>query len=137
MELCLRNDLVIQCNICGKVHVIDKDSLDVNTYSYERQMGAEVEYDFDGECQCDNCRNWLSYSVRGYEYPVGCLNYDSYECRGGQFVQPPTVEVRYFEFDYDAYEEDYIYSEVCTARSNIERVLDNNKNIYNLTSREF
>ena len=31
---------------CGSIHVIDKDSLDVDTYSYERNMGDEVEYDF-------------------------------------------------------------------------------------------
>ena len=71
MELELKNDLVIQCDECGAVHIIDKDSLDVDTYAYERNMGAEVEYDFIGECNCDQCGNFLHYIVRGYEYPVG------------------------------------------------------------------
>ena len=49
MELFLENDLIIQCDKCGTVHIIDKDSLDVDTYSYERNMGGEVEYNFVGE----------------------------------------------------------------------------------------
>lgn len=137
MELGLVNNLVIQCNNCGKIHVIDKDSLEVNTCSYERQMGSEIEYNFDGESQCDNCGNCLHYSVRAFEYPVGALNYDDCECSGGHFAQSPEVAVRYYEFDYDENDEEYIYSEVCEAQTNIERILENNAAMYDLTSREF
>lgn len=33
--------------------VIDKDSLDVEACSYERNMGNEVKYVFVGECFCE------------------------------------------------------------------------------------
>lgn len=137
MQFELTNDLVVQCDSCGKVHIIDKDSLELNVSSYERSMGDEVEYDFDGECDCDGCGNWLRYSVRVFEYPVGALNYDSCECHGGHFVQRPEFAVNYYEFGYDPYEEDYIFLDVSQACINIDRVLFNSENVYNLSSREF
>lgn len=137
MQLTLVNDLVIQCSNCGKVHVIDKDSLELNTSSYERQMGEEVECDLEGDCLCDNCGNYMQYKVRGFEYPVGCLNYDDSECYGGKFMQSPTVGVNYYEFDYDDSDEEYIYADVNIAYLNIDRILKNNKEVYNLSSREF
>lgn len=82
----LENDLLIQCN-CGEIIEVDKDSLDVNTYSYERQMGEEIEYDFFGECICDNCGRDISYKVFGYEYPAGAFNYSNFESYGGKFLR--------------------------------------------------
>lgn len=137
MELELANDLVIQCDKCGTVHVIDKDSLDVNTYSYERNMGDEIEYDFVGECDCDQCGNFLQYTVRGYEYPVGALNYADYECTGGHFLQSPEVDVNYCEFDYAEDDEKEIREEVNRACVNIFRILDDEEAVYRLSSREF
>lgn len=137
MQLELVNDLVVQCDGCGKVHVIDKDSLDLNVLSYERQMGDEIEYDFNGECLCDKCGNYLQYSVRGYEYPVGALNYEASECSGGHFVQPPEFGVDYIEFEYDFRDEEYISSNVERACINIDRVLQDNGEVYNLSSRDF
>lgn len=101
MQLGLANDLLIQCDSCGKVHVIDKESLELNIMSYGRKMGEEIEYDFDGGCQCVKCGTYLRYSVRGFEYPVGALNYDNCECQGGHFVQSPEVAVDYCEFEYN------------------------------------
>lgn len=133
----LEHDLVVCCDNCGEVHIIDKDSLDVSTYSYERQMGAEIEYYFDGECQCTKCGNYLRYTVRGFEYPVGALNYDDSECQGGHFVQSPSIAVDYYEFDYDYYDEDNIYEDVCKVDHNIDRILQDNAEAYNLSPREF
>lgn len=42
----LENDLVVQCEVCGHVQLIEKDSLDMDSYSYERNMGEEIEYVF-------------------------------------------------------------------------------------------
>lgn len=133
----LANDLVIQCEMCGTVHVIDKDSLELNVSSYERNMGDEIEYHFEGECGCDKCRNYLRYVIRGYEYPVGALNYEDSECFGGHFVQSPELAVDYYEFEYDSYDEENIYSDVNQAYINIDRILYNKEEVYNLTSREF
>ena len=137
MELGLANDLIIKCDECGSIHVINKDSLDVEKYSYERNMGDEVEYDFVGECCCEECGNHMQYTVRAYEYPVGALNYDDYESRGCIFAQEPSIEVNYFEFDYDDYDEEEITADISRACSNIFKILQNREEIYNLSSREF
>ncbi|GAA4293702.1 hypothetical protein GCM10023142_30060 [Anaerocolumna aminovalerica] len=112
MQMELANDLVVQCEECGTVHVIHKDSLDLNVSSYERNMGDEIEYHFEGECRCDECGNYLRYVVRGYEYPVDTLNYEDRECCGGHFVQPPELAVDYYEFEYDSCDKEKIYSDV-------------------------
>ena len=137
MELELENDLIIQCNGCGLVHIVDKDSLDVDTYSYERNMGDEVEYDFVGECCCDECGNHMQYVIRAYEYPVGALNYDDYESKGCSFVQAPSIEVNYFGFDYEYYDEEEINVEVNRTCINIFKVLQDTEEMYNLSPREF
>lgn len=137
MELGLENDLIIKCNECDLIHVIDKDSLEVDTYSYERNMGAEIEYNFTGECCCENCGNDMHFIVKAYEYPVGALNYEDYESQGCTFVQEPSIEVNYFEFDYDEYDEEEISTDVNRACINISKTLQNREEIYNLSSREF
>lgn len=137
MELDVINDLVIQCEKCGEIHIIDRNSLEIYTYTDERSMGTATEYDFVGESVCYNCGNRMCYTVKGYEYPVGCLNYEDYESEGCLFIQEPSVEVNYFEFEYTPYEEEYISNEVGRARINIERILVNNERIYDLTPRDF
>ncbi len=136
MQLELINDLIIQCDKCGTIHIIDKDSLDINTYSYERNMGDEIEYNFVGECSCENCDNYMQYMIRAYEYPVGALNYENYESEGCGFVQEPSVAVNYFEFDYEGYDEE-INEEINRAYININRILQDQNELYNISSREF
>lgn len=137
MELGLANDLIIQCDECGSIYIIDKDSLDVDTYSYERNMGDEVEYIFVGEYCCEECGNRMHYTVRAYEYPVGALNYEDYESRGCTFAQAPSIAVNYYEFDYEYYDEEEISAEVNRACINIFKVLHDREEIYNLSPREF
>ena len=137
MELFLENDLIIQCDKCGTVHIIDKDSLDIDTYSYERNMGDEVEYNFVGETDCDKCGCNLKYSVRAYEYPVGALNYTDNECEGGHFLQSPEIGVAYYEFDYDYQDEEEISENVNQACENVFSALNDKNALYSLTSREF
>ncbi len=133
----LINDLIVQCERCRKVHVIVKYSLDLHISSYEKNMGDEIEYYFEGESQCDECGNYLQYNVRGYEYPVGALNYEHSECWGGHFVQPPELAVDYYEFEYDYSNEEKIYADVNQACINIDRILYNQEEVYNLSAREF
>lgn len=137
MELGLANDLIIKCDDCDSIYKIDKDSLDVSTYSYERNMGDEVEYNFVGEHRCEECGNSMEYTVKAYEYPVGALNYEDYESNGCTFVQEPSITVNYYEFDYAYYDEKAISTEVNRACSNIFTVLSDQEEIYNLSSREF
>ena len=86
--------------------MIEADDLECETYVYDRPMGEEIEYNFRGEICCDECHAWIDFIIRGYEYPVGAFNFSDFECRGGYFIDEPTVEIDY-EFDPDYYEEAY------------------------------
>lgn len=137
MDLELVNDLIIQCDKCGMIHIIDRDSLDINTYSYERKMGAEIEYNFIGDCYCENCGNYMQYTIRAYEYPIGALNYESYESNGCTFAQEPSVEVIYFEFDFEDFEEEIIGAEIHRTYININKIIQNQDAVYDISPREF
>lgn len=77
----LENDLVVQCEVCGHVQLIEKDSLDMDSYSYERNMGEEIEYVFSGECQCEYRKFAVSSIAKDkntrifYKICVKCLLY--------------------------------------------------------------
>lgn len=79
--------------------------------------GARDRYDFHEESQCDNCGNYLRYSIRGFEYPVGCLNCNDCECNVGVFIKSPEVDVNYYEFDYD--EDDKDIPVICGEKTSV------------------
>ena len=117
----ISKDLIIRCNDCGKILIIDKDTLDCDFTSDERPMGAEIEHHFFGECQCE-CGNNLTYSIFAYEYPVEVFNYLRYECEGGIFKQEPTIDIDYW-FDFDEYEENDICEDVQATQQYLEKTL--------------
>lgn len=125
------DDFYIKCNECNHVTRIETDSLEYNTSTYERSMGAEIEYDFYGEICCEKCQSWVDFNIRGYEYPAGAFNYSDCDCNGGEFVSKPTVEISY-EFD-DCYG-DYAYKEYIEAESILEY---HREQIKNMSSRDF
>ena len=126
----LENNILIQCD-CGNVIEVDKDYFETDTYSYERSMGEEIEYDFACDCTCENCGRDLLIKIIGYEYPAGAFNYSSHECEGGQFLQEPSVGIEYYEFE--DIDEDVVYEEVSEA----ERIIEQKERIRNMSSRDF
>ena len=129
----LLNDVVIQCEECGNIIVIKKEYLDAETSSYERQMGPEIVYDIYEECDCEECGNNIKYRISGYEYPVGCFNYEDNEIHGGQFLEKPNMGIVYqVEFD-----EESIASFLPQVEENINRILNDKRSVYQLTPREF
>ena len=129
----LLNDVVIQCEECGNIIVIKKEYLDAETSSYERQMGPEIVYDIYEECDCEECGNNIKYRISGYEYPVGCFNYEDNEIHGGQFLEKPNMGIVYqVEFD-----EESIASFLPQVEENIYRILNDKRSVYQLTPREF
>ena len=85
------NDFYIKCNKCNHISLVETAGLDYDTSVYDRPMGEEIEYTFNGEICCEKCHSWIEFSIRGYEYPVGAFNYSDAECHGGEFVDEPTV----------------------------------------------
>ena len=93
----ISKEIVIKCDKCGKVNIIDKNDFDVNTFSSERQMGTEVTHEFSAESNCSECNNDFNCIVRVYEYPIGALNYTDNDCDGGIFIVAPQIETYYEE----------------------------------------
>ena len=126
MYMELLNDVVIQCEECGNTIVIKKEYLDAETSSYERQMGPEIVYDIYEECDCEECGNKIKYRISGYEYPVGCFNYEDNEIHGGQFLEKPNMGIVYqVEFD-----EESIASFLPQVEENIHRILNDKRFVY-------
>lgn len=59
------------CGNCGNKMIIQWEVEFTN--SYERQMGAELEYIGDSEEVCSECGNEIFASIQINEYPVGTL----------------------------------------------------------------
>ena len=127
----ISEDMNVKCDACGHVTLVAADSLDCETYAYDRPMGDEIEYDFRGEIFCEECGSMITLSIRGYEYPVGAFNYSSFECHGGEFVSDPQAEIVY-EFDFDYYDD--AYDEYEKAQLLLEY---NRRQIENMSHREF
>lgn len=124
-------DFFVKCDACGHITLVEADSLDCETYIYDRPMGDEVEYNFRGEFCCEECRSWITLSICGYEYPIGAFNYSSFECSGGEFVSNPQIDIVY-EFDFNYYDD--AYDEYDKAQVLLEY---NKRQIENLSHREF
>ena len=137
MEIGLAGELIIKCLDCGAEYRIHIDSLDEETFAYERNMGDEVEHDFYGECQCEDCGNVMRFTIKAFEYPVGALNYCDEESDGCEILESPETVVNYYDSDFDYYEEEGIRQQVSGACANIERVLRDKEAIYDITPREF
>lgn len=138
MEIGLDGELIIKCENCGAEYRIDLDSLDEECYvGEERGMGEEVEHNFIGECQCESCGNELNYSIQIFEYPVGAINYCGKDSARCEILVSPEPAVKYYDCDFDFYEEEEIRQEVNRACLNIDRVLENKNVMYQLTPREF
>lgn len=127
----VNNDFYIKCANCGHVTQVEADSLECDTMSYERPMGEEIEYNFYGEICCERCRTWISFNIRGYEYPVGAFDFSDFDCRGGDFVNEPIVEI---EYEFDEYYDNYAYEQYIEAECILDR---NRERIQKMSSREF
>lgn len=141
MDIIIAEDLHIQCECCGRKYMIDKDSLDVQTYCYDgRGMGEEIEYHFIGEMDCQ-CGNALKYDVQAWEYPIGALNYTDKDTEGCSFIKEPVVSEDYtrdyYEFEYSRQQEECILDDIDLACINIDRVLVDRDYVYSLTPSEF
>ena len=102
MRIIIEDDLIIKCRSCNSINIIDSDSLDEETFSYERPMGEEIEHSFAGECQCKECGNKIRYLLKAYEYPAGAMNYEEFECEEGEFVEEPVVNIDYQDEEFQS-----------------------------------
>lgn len=125
----------IKCSKCGNIIYVDTDCLDCSTEVYDRPMGEEIEYSFCGEIDCEKCHSWISFTITGFEYPIGAYNYSYCDCQGGSFVSTPTVEIMYeSDYEFDDNYSDYAYTEFLAAEYELEQ---HRKQIENMSPRDF
>lgn len=137
MHLELENDLIIKCDECNEVYIIDKDSLELSSSSFDRNMGEEIEYYYYGEKKCEKCGRQIEYNITGYEYPLGVFNYQSYECKGGSYLQKPNVSPIYYDLNYSEEEEEKIQSIINSTNNDLEELLKSQEKAIQLSSRNF
>lgn len=132
----LLGDIVIRCDACSEIIVLDKNDYDPETYSYEHgenAMGEEIEYIFQDEIVC-SCRNRISFRVSGFEYPIGAFNFESNEIYGGEFEEDPHMGVIYYAEDFDLSVAELEYAKI---HSLILQVSEDKELLYSVTPREF
>ena len=132
----LLGDIVIRCDSCGEVIVLDKNDYDPETYSYdhgENAMGEEIEYIIQDEFLC-TCRNKISFQITGFEYPIGAFNFERSEIFGGEFEEPPHMGVIYYAEDFDLSLAELEYAKI---HSLILQISEDKELLYSVTPREF
>lgn len=95
--------LRIRCNVCGEIIPVFRDDLDAEISSWDHGdngMGVETEYLIREERDCA-CGNIISFTIRGYEYPVGAFDFEDYSIDGGTFIDTPNMEIVYFREDFE------------------------------------
>ena len=74
-ELAIPMERIVECPHCGGKNRVDLEEFIDDDSSYERQMGAEVQYSFDSTdaLECSSCGK--AYRISGIvcEYPTGTL----------------------------------------------------------------
>ena len=125
------DDILIKCNKCGEILCIKEEDMDCQVYTTERQMGDETMYEYRGEFLCDECRSLISVYISANEYPVGALDYFSFDCDGGEIIEEPNVGIEYELTEEDLY---YAYKESIKAQEVIDR---HKRKIQNMTHIEF
>lgn len=133
----LLNDLEICCDKCNNVINVSKDDIYLECVgNYERNMGNESQYEVNEELMCPCCGNEIKYYISCWEYPVGALNYDTYNIFGGKFISSLEFEV-FFDDIYELYYCQEFCQEIDRINEIIIRIQQNNDYIYQITPREF
>lgn len=105
MRMILSGKMIVRCDNCGVQYDIELDSLEEETFSYDRNMGDEIEHDFIGEYTCKKCKNKLSFCTKVFEYPVGALDHLDSESSGCEFVETPVASIEYNKSDFTPIDE--------------------------------
>lgn len=132
----LFKDIIIRCDSCGNEIILNKDSYDFETYSYdhgENAMGEEIEYVIQDEIKC-HCGNMISFLISGFEYPVGAFNYESNEIFGGNFDEEPHIGIVYYIEDFDLLLAETEFDKIQTL---IMQISEDKELLYSVTPREF
>lgn len=90
--------MVVECKNC--LHLIEINDIDLDAVaSYERNMGAEIEYEGEENFYCEKCGAEINMCISVWEYPQGAINYTSIESEAIIVIENPVFSC------YDGFEE--------------------------------
>ncbi len=127
---------ILQCKKCGKrIHL--EMCFTEATWSEEHSMGAEIGHDLTEEIECPRCGQDILYRFFFSEYPMDVIDSSFDECDGADIIESPELVSKAYDYFFYEEEERMISESVRDAYYNLKRILDDQNEIYNLTSREF
>ena len=127
---------IVQCKKCGKrIHL--EMNFTEETWSEEHSMGAEVGHDLTEEIECPRCGQEILYRFYFSEYPMEVIDSSFDECKGADILESPELISKVYDSFFYEEDERLISDSVRDAYSNLQRVLEDNEEIYNLSPREF
>lgn len=90
----LINDPSAKCKKCNKENkfLID-DFSEPEKSVVDKSMGEEVEYRWEHESKCEKCGNKIEFTIIGFEYPKGVLNFVTSECIGAKIHIEPKLKI--------------------------------------------
>ena len=120
----LNDDPIIRCDNCKTKIRISKEWIDYDFHAIdEKNMGTEYEYVFSYEGYCEKCNSNYSFRLKGYEYPLGTLEYQNSESDNCDIIFEPTMKL---EFDLPE-----------PILSIYEHILNDPSFVYKISSYEF
>ncbi len=87
---------IVECKKC--LHLIEITDMDLEAIAtYERNMGAEIEYEDEQFFVCNKCNAEIYIKISVWEYPGGAINYVLIESDDVSVVENPVFSC-YDEF---------------------------------------
>lgn len=84
----LTGNFIFRCNNCHRNTTLDPGDVDFqHESSSDEPMGAENQYGWTYEGNCEYCDNEIKIEGRLSEYPIGSFNHEDEEMTGGIVVQ--------------------------------------------------
>ncbi|WP_051536429.1 restriction endonuclease [Ruminococcus flavefaciens] len=97
-------------------------------------MGVSIEHDFIYESECIRCGNQFGFTIRGYEYPLGAIDFDDCNAWGCDVRYSLSIDPDYFDFDIPEECEEWIADDITRL---IEQIRINPSTIYRISDRRF
>lgn len=133
----VNGSVLVQCNQCGHIQLIDKSNFDDYVSEWERNMGPEIEHEFAHDCECELCGEEFSIRLYGYEYPVGSFNYQNSYAEGCRIIYEPSIVVDCYDFDFPRNLGRQIFDEVEYYDNLLQSIVVDRETLYRMRPEEF
>ena len=133
----VEGNVIVQCENCGHIQLIDKDYFDDYVSAYERNMGPEIEHEFAHDCDCELCGNTFYIRLYGYEYPAGAFNYQNANAKGCRIIYEPSINVDCYDFEFPRSIGQQIINEAEYYDNLLQNIMNDRETLYRMRPEEF